>query len=164
MSSADEPNVSREETPPVITQPSGKAGWSEHHPHAWVLLICVAILALSFWLSIDTNQDVVVPWLNVALPQTCMFRNLTSLNCPGCGLTRSFISLADGRWHAAWKFNPVGWMIFVLVAAQIPFRTLQLARLKSGRAALTLPGTVWLCWILMILLLTQWLVRGMGRW
>ena len=127
-------------------------------------VLVIAIIVLAFWLRIDAKEYVVVPWLNIALPQTCMFRNMTSLNCPGCGLTRSFISLADGHWQQSWHFNPVGWIVFILVVVQIPFRTLQLARLRSGRAALVFPGTLWLAWSLMILLVAQWLVRGMGRW
>ena len=150
--------------PPVTAQTVSKPSWSEQHPHAWVLVICIGIIVLAFLLRIDSGEFVVVPWLNLALPQTCMFRNMTSLNCPGCGLTRSFISLADGHWYQAWQFNPVGWMIFILVVVQIPFRMVQLVRLRSGREALVFPGALWLTWSLMILLIAQWLVRGMGRW
>jgi hypothetical protein len=37
----------------------------------------------------------------------CLFRNLFSLPCPGCGMTRAVLAVGQLRWGAAWEFNPL---------------------------------------------------------
>ena len=46
------------------------------------------------------------------LPTVCPFYTLTGLPCPGCGLTRAFVCLGHGRWHEAWHWHPLGWLLF----------------------------------------------------
>ena len=41
-------------------------------------------------------------------PVICPFRRLTGLPCPGCGLTRSWVYLAHGRWGDAFAAHPFG--------------------------------------------------------
>ena len=36
----------------------------------------------------------------------CPFRNLTGLPCPGCGMTRAFLSIGQGRLGQALLLNP----------------------------------------------------------
>jgi hypothetical protein len=42
-------------------------------------------------------------WVPAPGPQNsiCIFRRLTSIPCPGCGMTRAFAHLAKGEWGAA---------------------------------------------------------------
>ncbi len=42
----------------------------------------------------------------------CVFKNLTNLPCPGCGLTRSFIYLAHGDLYDSLRMNPFGIILF----------------------------------------------------
>ena len=35
----------------------------------------------------------------------CIFRNLTGLPCPGCGMTRGFVAMGHGRLGDAWRAN-----------------------------------------------------------
>jgi len=44
----------------------------------------------------------------------CMFKALTSLPCPGCGLTHSFCALAKGNITAAFEYNALGPPLFLL--------------------------------------------------
>lgn len=37
---------------------------------------------------------------------TCLWRAMTGLPCPGCGMIHAFLSLAQGNLGAAWEFNP----------------------------------------------------------
>ena len=38
----------------------------------------------------------------------CPFLKVTGLPCPGCGMTRSCISLLRGDWAEVWRLNPFG--------------------------------------------------------
>ncbi len=48
------------------------------------------------------------------LPSVCLFYHLTGQPCPGCGLTRSFVSLGHGDWHDALRWHPLGPAIYCL--------------------------------------------------
>ena len=39
-------------------------------------------------------------------PVPCLFRWLTGLRCPGCGVTHMCAALLHGQWAAAWQANP----------------------------------------------------------
>jgi hypothetical protein len=57
-------------------------------------------------------------------------------DCPGCGLTRSFIHLAHGDWRRSLAIHRVGWLLALVVVAQIPYRLLVMrypAYTVSGR-------------------------------
>ncbi len=36
---------------------------------------------------------------------TCLWRVITGLPCPGCGMTHALLALAHGDLRAAWGFN-----------------------------------------------------------
>ncbi|MCB1324181.1 MAG: DUF2752 domain-containing protein [Spirochaetales bacterium] len=38
----------------------------------------------------------------------CLFRNLTGLPCPGCGLTRSVVSVFHMEFRTAYYYHPMG--------------------------------------------------------
>ena len=37
---------------------------------------------------------------------TCLWRAMTGLPCPGCGMIHALLALAHGNLRAAWRFNP----------------------------------------------------------
>lgn len=41
----------------------------------------------------------------------CLFRRLTGIPCPGCGMTRAFAHLAKGEWAAAWANHPFSFVL-----------------------------------------------------
>ncbi len=46
------------------------------------------------------------------LPSLCLFYNLTGLPCPGCGITRSLTCCAHGLFGQAFRFHPMGPLVF----------------------------------------------------
>jgi hypothetical protein len=46
----------------------------------------------------------------------CFFRAVTGLPCPGCGLTRAFSSLLQGRAEAAFAYHP---FVFILLPLSV---------------------------------------------
>jgi hypothetical protein len=127
--------------------------------HLVLLFLSVGILLAAFSLRAG-ESNVTIPFLNRPLPELCTLKRLTGLSCPGCGLTRCFISLAHGDLAAAWAFNPAGIWLFAIVAAQLPWRTYQLTRIARGQRELAFLGLGQIALaIFMALLLGQWLVR-----
>lgn len=52
--------------------------------------------------------------------EVCLIKRLSNIPCPSCGSTRSVISLAKGNFIDAFDFNPLGYLIFlVLVIAPV---------------------------------------------
>lgn len=47
------------------------------------------------------------------LPSICAFKTLTTIPCPGCGITRSFILSAHGDWAQALFFHPFGIILYI---------------------------------------------------
>lgn len=125
----------------------------------WTVLIASAIvLALAFVLSVPgtkREEAVIVPVLNQPLPPLCSSKILFDRECPGCGLTRCFISMAHGDFARAWLFNPAGVYFFLLVLAQIPYRTWQLSRLYRGKESYRNPYLFVFLYVLMGLMLVQ---------
>ena len=48
----------------------------------------------------------------LGLPSICPFNNTTGLPCPGCGLTRSFVSLGHGDLSQSLMWHPLGPLLF----------------------------------------------------
>ncbi len=71
-------------------------------------------------MSTAEGGRVLIPYLGVPLPELCTLRAQFGISCPGCGMTRTFIHLAHGRWQDALTMNPVGIIVFLFVCAQIP--------------------------------------------
>ena len=127
----------------------------------WVFLgISSGVMLVAVLLQMRGEEQVVVPGLGLSLPGTCTFKQYIGADCPGCGLTRCFVSMGHGQLERAWHFNPVGIVFFVLVASQIPFRMVQLWRLNWGLAEIRL-GWWGYSTMLFVLgaLLVQWVIR-----
>ena len=58
------------------------------------LMIIALILLLYFLFALFTGYGI-----------PCVFHLLTGLNCPGCGISRMFLSLAKGDLSAAFQYN-----------------------------------------------------------
>ena len=128
--------------------------------HRLLLVLASAVLIAAVVLEIGSDDRVVIPVANIALPGTCTFKRVLATECPGCGMTRCFISMAHGDWASAWTFNPAGIALFGFVAVQIPYRLMQLSRLRKGRDELqTHRYSSWILIVFTAGLIAQWLVR-----
>lgn len=93
--------------------------------HRNVLVLSLLVVAASVIFDGDQQQ---VEVFGHTLPGLCMFRNLTGMRCPGCGLTRSFVFMGEGSVVEAFRMHWLGPVLWVFIAAQIPFRATQLLR------------------------------------
>ena len=131
--------------------------------HAVLLALSSGVLLMALLLSIRSQTQVVVPGVNVPLPELCMSRRMFGLSCPGCGLTRSFISLVRGDVASAWSYNPAGLLLFAVISFQIPLRAWQLWRIRQGLPEVVMNGTAQVALgAVAVLMLGQWALRLMG--
>jgi hypothetical protein len=128
----------------------------------WLILgLCLTVIVLSLALSLgDSAGRVIVPLINRPLPPLCQMKMLTGLDCPGCGLTRSFIALGHGQFTESFRFNPAGPLWFAFIALQIPYQAWQITRVRSGQRPLDL---MWwgqgIIYVALAALIGQWVLR-----
>jgi len=68
--------------------------------------IAVALLALSVVAKLDPKGAVTIA--GKPLADVCTFHRYTTVNCPFCGITRSMVTLFDGRIRGSLGFHPLG--------------------------------------------------------
>ena len=133
--------------------------------HGGWLALAVGVLLLACVLGVDRHGRVVIPLVEIPVPEACMFKRFTGHGCAGCGLTRCFISLAHGQFARAWRFNPAGFPLFLFVVAQIPYRAMQIWRVRHGRPEWQAVGLSTAIGIgLTAVLLAQWIWHEVLTW
>jgi hypothetical protein len=99
----------------------------------------------------------------LGLPSLCVFRTLTGLPCPGCGITRSVVCCCHLRFADSIAFHPLGPIVFAwLLAAAVSHLPLP----RSWRVCLPVFAPrvrVAGGFVLVILLIAVWGVR-LGGW
>ena len=125
--------------------------------HLMVFGICFSILLLALVLGrIDWLFQRIITE-NTGLPGLCIFRNTTGLPCPGCGLTRAFISAGNGNLALSLHFHRLGWL-FILYSILQMLRHAGWLALRTRRFFIERLG-LWLdrCLIpIVVLLMLNW--------
>ena len=84
--------------------------------HRLVFLMSSGMLLIAVLLG---QLQRVLPSASISrLPVLCAFRRMTGVPCPGCGLTRSWVALAEGNLHQSLGFHRLGWLVMLYVIAQ----------------------------------------------
>lgn len=126
--------------------------------HRLVLAIAAGVLIAAGLLQVRTDQRIAVSLLSAwPLPEVCQSKVLLGLDCPGCGLTRSFVHLAHGDLTASLAVHPLGWLVACFVALQIPYRTWALCSANGAPLGNRLPWSVTAA--LVIALVAAWIAR-----
>ncbi len=121
------------------------------------MVVSCLILLLSVLLRSPNSESVELGAFT--LPELCTFKRVFPIGCPGCGLTRSFISISHGDLATAFRLNFASFFVYAFVVAQIPFRAAQLFLVSGGRQVF---GETWMVRGLVAiasLLVVQWCVR-----
>ena len=139
------------------TFPAMMAAHTASRRRHWGMIILATItLCLAMALRIEGGTQVAFrfsPYF--CLPDLCLTHALLGIECPGCGLTRSFISLAHGDLLSSWKYHPLGWLFMLAMVIQLPYR---FYALRSGRCLARSSGRI-VIGLLITLLIVNWLVR-----
>ena len=116
-------------------------------PARVIALAAGLVLAISF--ALPDNRKVPGPSL-------CAFRSITGLPCPGCGLTRAFVSLSRGNVARAWDLNPFSLPLYAATVAAV-FAPLWWRRVPRGWE--NRPAARWGVLLLLAGMLAHGLVR-----
>lgn len=128
--------------------------------HLVILIGSLIVVALAMSMSIQGQEKVALPGMGSSLPELCHMKRVFRVPCPGCGLTRSFISMGHFDLFAAASYNVVGIPLFMLTLVQIPYRAYWLLKRDPRRmpfSALRLEGGLMI--LFSVLLVVQWVIR-----
>ena len=129
--------------------------------HLWVLWASVAIVGLAgAMVTVDSHQVAFAGFAKFPLPELCQSRRWLGLECPGCGLTRSFIHFFHGRWQESLAMHRLGWLMALLVALQIPYRLIAISTPGGEPLGKIFPWLI--CSGLVIWLAINWLATMYG--
>jgi hypothetical protein len=125
----------------------------------WIMLgLSVAVIVLACVLSVRGDQRVELGVLHGwPIPELCQSKALFGIDCPGCGLTRSFIYLAHGDVAASFHRHRLGWLVALIVVLQVPYRAWAI---RSGSKAPLGTRLPWVgTWIVVLLLMANWIAK-----
>ncbi len=124
----------------------------------------LVLIVTSLLLKAGDGRQVVVRGLDVALPESCASYRLLGINCPGCGLTRTFVAVSDGRLGDAMNLNPVGVVGYFFVLVQIPLAAIHFLMLTRGMQSKAFSKLIswnqWAFFAVLLGLVCQWIVRS----
>ena len=66
------------------------------------ILILTAMLGAGFFFTTDQLPSETL----------CFLKRLFLFDCPGCGLTRSFLLIPRGEWRRVWELNPGAFVVY----------------------------------------------------
>jgi hypothetical protein len=88
--------------------------------HLFQAILFSAILLAAWFSSVQSNQHIVIS--GYTIPSLCMFKNITTLDCPGCGITRSFVFAVHGRLYESYIMHFWGIPLAAFLLFQIGYR------------------------------------------
>ena len=116
-----------------------------------VLLIWLGLILAGLALGIVLNH-----W-DIYLP--CLFREITGLKCPGCGVTRMSLALMEMDFGRAFYYNPVVFLMLPILAIILIY--LSMKYVKKG--TMEMPKLMEKIIVLMIIILIIFgIVRNIG--
>ncbi len=83
--------------------------WFKKHIHILLLLSCFVgytWLYLNYTFFQHSND----------FHTACLFKNVTSLPCPSCGITRAILVLLNGDFLGSISINPLGFVMFLILS------------------------------------------------
>ena len=101
------------------TAPVTKPMSEQKHPPAKAIF--TVLTADWFWSLCIIIGAIVIPAPSLGastvlgLPKLCLFRNITGIACPGCGMTRSLIATGHLHFVDAIAFHPLGPPVLILL-------------------------------------------------
>ena len=87
-------------------------------PSLVILVACTFILTTAFILTPSASGENPIGVGRITLPDICIFKNLTGLPCPGCGMTRSITSAVRGDFAGSFVHHRLGLLTLIYILTQ----------------------------------------------
>ena len=126
-----------------------------HRDRAWLAVL--GVLTATFLAGILYLYGPHAPWL-----AGCMFRRLTGLACPGCGMTRATHAALHGQLGLALRFNPLGMLLVPVALLGIGVEVAAWVRGQAVPVKFRLSDN--LAWWLVGVVLCYWVARNLPCW
>ena len=108
--------------------------------HGLFFSAAVGMLVAAFLIDPVARGGEQIRFLGVTFPEVCLFKSLTGLPCPFCGVTRSSIAVVHARLRLSFAHHPLGWMSVAYILLQtirhgawLSFRTKRSSIENGGR-------------------------------
>ena len=85
----------------------------------------------------------------------CIFKKITGLYCPGCGITRMFFSLLRLDIYRAFRYNP---LVFILLVSYLFYTIIDLVKYSKTNKHLKISNKIY--WTLLILVFCFAILRN----
>jgi hypothetical protein len=122
--------------------------------HLFHALFFSTVLMFAAFSSVNFGR---VTLFGYTIPSLCMFHNLTGFDCPGCGITRSFIYALHGQWYNSYLMHLWGIPLAAIVIFQIPYH---IWRATGGSPFRFHPNFIrWVRIFVVISILFPWLLK-----
>ena len=108
-----------------------------------VLILLILILFLLFVLNI---------------PVTCIFKSVTGISCPACGMTRAFISILHLNFLNAFLLNILSIPLFIFISISVIIMIIEIFRNKFNYIPklLNFLGKYWYIFIILLIISFIW--------
>ena len=108
-----------------------------------VLILLILILFLLFVLNI---------------PVTCIFKSVTGISCPACGMTRAFISILHLNFLNAFLLNILSIPLFIFFCISVILMIIEIFRNKFNYIPklLNFLGKYWYIFIILLIISFIW--------
>ncbi len=124
--------------------------------HRHYLVAFAAVFLLSATMGFDPERDARPRFLGLNLPGFCLTNAIFGADCPGCGMTRSFILLGHGDIAESLQYHRLGVVVYLFLFTQIAYHAYMLTRRDRPAACLILRLQHSAPWALIALLLINW--------
>lgn len=92
--------------------------------HLPLLLGSLVVIGLALLFQVTPDRSGITVFGH-RLPESCLVKSTSGKSCPGCGLTRSFVT-GVRLDPSAFRFHPLGPILLLIVIAQVPYRSYRL--------------------------------------
>lgn len=117
----------------------------------WILLGILACGMVAFLVMKYTDYSIELPM--------CVLLRLTGLYCPGCGGTRAFLLLLQGRFLASVYYHPVVFYGAVVAIWYLISHTIEY--ISKGRWAIGMRYRDIYLYAALVLILINWIVKNL---